>query len=234
MFPVVSGLEQEYRVIAIGYPAAATNTEEATEGIKAILDEYRVRHACLLGHSFGGMLARAFSLEYPERVDSLIIANSAAYSPGRRLFFKAVLPVMARLPHAILVGAIRSGFSRLLKNHSDREFWLGYVGQSEMARPDSPGIRNQLLCMADLLRNRSIARANPGGWNGRILILESAKETGFTARERHDFRLLYPGASVHVFAHAGHLSFITHTQEFISVAADFIAARKTPPSPKPD
>jgi pimeloyl-ACP methyl ester carboxylesterase len=66
------------------------------------------------------------------------------------------------------------------------------------------------------------------------LILEPDEETGFTLRERHNFRLLYPDASVHVFAHAGHLSFITHTQEFISVAADFIAARKTPPSPKPD
>jgi pimeloyl-ACP methyl ester carboxylesterase len=233
MFPVVSGLEREYRVIAIGYPATAANAEDVIEGIKAILDEYGVPHACLLGHSLGGMLARAFSLKCPERVDSLIIANSAVYSPGRRLFFKAVLPVMACLPHAILVRAIRSGFNRLLKGHPDREFWLCYVNQCEMARPDSPGIRNQLSCMAGLLKDRNLTRTSPGEWNGRVLILESDQETGFTARERHDFRLLYPGASVHVFAHAGHLSFITHTQEFITIAGDFLAARKTTYAPKP-
>jgi pimeloyl-ACP methyl ester carboxylesterase len=233
MFRLVSGLEQEYRVIAIGYPATVTTADGIVDGIKAILDENGVRHACLLGHSLGGILARAFSLKYPEQVDSLIVANSAAYSPGRRMFFKAVLPVMARLPHAIQVRAIRSGFNRLLKNHPDREFWLGYVNQCELARPDSPGIRNQLLCMADLLKDGSITRANPGRWSGRVLILESDQETGFTLRERHDFRRLYPDASVHVFAHAGHLSFITHTQEFVTVAGDFLAARRTAHAPKP-
>jgi pimeloyl-ACP methyl ester carboxylesterase len=87
--------------------------------------------------------------------------------------------------------------------------------------------------MAGLLKDRNITRTSPGEWNGRVLILESDQETGFTARERHDFRLLYPGASVHVFAHAGHLSFITHTQEFITIAGDFLAARKTTYAPKP-
>jgi hypothetical protein len=38
---------------------------------------------------------------------------------------------------------------------------------------------------------------------------------------------------MHVFAHAGHLSFITHTQEFVTIAGNFLAARKTTYAPKP-
>jgi pimeloyl-ACP methyl ester carboxylesterase len=176
------------------------------------------------------MVARSFALQYPERVDSLIMANFALYSASRLLLFKALLPVMTRLPHAVLVRAIRSGFGRLLKNHADREFWLHYLNQCEMMAPHSPGLRSQLLGMLDFLKNRSIARADRETWNGPILILESDRETGFTRRERHDFRRVYPNARVHVFAQAGHLSFITHTREFVGAVEDFLTARKANPA----
>jgi pimeloyl-ACP methyl ester carboxylesterase len=228
MFPVVSELERKYRVIAIGYPATVTTADGIVDGISAILDECGANHVCILGHSFGGMAARSFALKYPQRVDSLIMANFAVYSPSRRLFFRASLPVMARLPHAVLGWAIRSGFGRLLKNRTDREFWLTYVNQCEMMEPRSPGLRSQLLCMLDFLKNASVTPADHEGWNGRVLILESDRETGFTRRERHDFRRLYPNASVHVFAQAGHLSFITHTHEFVGAVEDFLATRETP------
>ena len=230
MFPVVSELERKHRVIAIGYPASIANADGILEGIRAILDVSGVRQVCLVGHSLGGMVARSFALRYPERVDSLIVANFALYSPSRRLFFKALLPVMAHLPHVVLVRAIRSGFGRLLKGQAEREFWLRYVNQSAMMKPHSPGLRSQLLCLLDFLKDGSLSRAGHDGWNGPVLILESDRETGFTPRERHDFRRLYPRARVHVFAQAGHLSFITHTREFVGAVEDFLDAGKSIPA----
>jgi len=38
---------------------------------------------------------------------------------------------------------------------------------------------------------------------------------------------------MHVFAHAGHLSFITHTQEFVSTVGGFLATTKKNMAPKP-
>ena len=225
MFPIVAGLEPHCRVIAIGYPSTATKAHELVDGLRAILDDCGVRRAVLLGHSLGGFVAQTFAQKYPERVDALIIANCAAYTPARMRLFRIMLPIMARLPHWVLAGFIRSAFKRLLKDDSDREFWLQYVNQSEMMNRHSPGLRNQVLCMLDFLRQAATAPAKAGGWTGRVLILESDQETGFTPKERKNFRLLYPGATVHVFRQAGHLSWATHTGEFVGTVADFLVTK---------
>jgi esterase len=234
MFPVVSGLEGHCRVIATGYPSTVTSSDQIVEGIKAILDECGVDKACLLGHSLGGAAARAFAQRYPERADSLVIANFAPYSPGRRLLFKALLPIMAHLPRPVVRRAVRSAFNRLLKDCPKREFWLWYVNQCEMMQPGSKGMRSQVLCLLDFVRKDQPAAAQTGGWTGRVLILESDHETGFTRRERRDLRALYPAAAVHVFQNAGHASFITHTDEFVKTVAGFLAEKRDAETvPKP-
>src|ERR1017187_4889196 len=60
MFPVVLALERQYRVIAIGYAPTATTVKELVEGVRAILDDRGVEHCCMLGHSLGGFIERAF------------------------------------------------------------------------------------------------------------------------------------------------------------------------------
>lgn len=50
--------------------------------LNALLDAWGVASCDLLGHSFGGMLALRFVLECPERVDSLLLMNTAPFSPG--------------------------------------------------------------------------------------------------------------------------------------------------------
>lgn len=228
MFPVVSALERQYRVIAIGYAPTATSVKELVEGVRAILDDRGVEHCCLLGHSLGGFVERAFVRAYPKRVDSLVIANSAVYTPGRALLIRILLPVSFALPRPVLASAIRSKFERLLKTlpDSDREFWMSYVNQSEMMESKSNGPRSQLRCMLDFLRNDWDKPATTIGWNGRVLIIESAEETGFTLKERQNLRGQYPRATVHIIQHAGHGSFITNTQEFVDTVGNFLAGAK--------
>jgi len=226
MFPVVAGLEQHFRVIAIGYPSTATKVDDLVEGLGAVLDDAGVRHAVLLGHSLGGFVAQAFAQKYPDRMAALLIANCAFYSPGRTLLLKLTLPLLARLPRTLLMGSIHAKFKRLLQGDPGREFWLNFLTHAEAADPHSPALGNQLRCMRDFVRRGRLMPAKAGGWTGRVLILESDEETGFTARERRDFRALYPGATVHVFPHAGHLSWATHTGEFVGAVTDFLAAGK--------
>jgi pimeloyl-ACP methyl ester carboxylesterase len=225
MFPVVSALERQYRVIAIGYAPTAITVKEVVEGIRAVLDDRGVEHCCMLGHSLGGFVERAFAQAYPQRVDSLIIANSAVYTPGRMLLIRILLPVAIVLPQSVLASAIRSKFERLLQTvpESDREFWMSYVNKSEVMNPKSRGLRSQLRVMLDFRDKLATAT----GWNGRVLIIESAEETGFTLKERQILRSYYPGATIHIIAGAGHLSFITHTEEFDGTVGNFLAGRKS-------
>jgi pimeloyl-ACP methyl ester carboxylesterase len=224
MFPVVAALERQYRVIAIGYAPTATTVKEIVEGVRAILDDRGVGHCCMLGHSLGGFVERAFVQACPQRVDSLIIANSAVYTPGRALLIRVLLPVAIVLPRPVLASAIRSKFKRLLKTlpEPDREFWMSYVNKSEVMGAKSRGLRSQLRAMLDFIGMPTA----PTGWSGRVLIIESAEETGFTSKERQILRDYHAGAEIHIIAGAGHLSFITHTEEFNEAAANFLAGAK--------
>ena len=228
MFPVAAALERSCRVIAIGYPPTAKTARELVEGLRAVLDDCGVAHCCLLGHSLGGFVERAFAQAYPQRVDALIIANSAVYTPGRGRFIKAMLPVFFVVPRPLLVWGIRSKFNSLLKTlpDADREFWISYVMQSELVKPKSKGLHNQAGCMLDFIRHDRENPAPPPGWPGRVLIIESSQETGFTLEERRLLRSLYPGATVHVIQGAGHASFITHPLEFVETVDNFLTPAK--------
>ena len=228
MFPVVSALEQKYRVISIGYSPTATTFKELIEGIRAILDDCGVEHCCMLGHSLGGFVERAFAQTFPQRVDALIIANSAVYTPGRALLVKFVLPVSFALPRPVMLSVVSSKFDSLLQRlpQADREFWMSYVKQCEILKPGSQGLRSQTSCMLDYLRGDWGKPAVATGWKGRVLIIESSEESGFTLKEREILRTLYPGATVHIIQGAGHGSFMTHTQEFNETVAGFLAEKK--------
>ena len=228
MFPVVAALEPQYRVIEIGYAPTAKTVKELIEGVRTILDDCGVERCCMLGHSLGGFVERAFVQAYPQRVEALIIANSAVYTPGRALLIKMVLPVAFVLPQPVMLSVIRSKFSGLLEKlpEADREFWMGYVNQSEMVQPQSTSLRNQMHCMLDFIRHGWDKPVAVPGWNGRVLIIESSEETGFTLKERQILRTLYPGAKVHIIQGAGHGSFMTHPKEFNDTVAGFLAEKK--------
>ena len=48
------------------------------EDVGRILDELKIEKANILGASFGGFVAQEFALEFPERVDKLILACTTA------------------------------------------------------------------------------------------------------------------------------------------------------------
>lgn len=56
------------------------------------MDEHSIDTATILGHSMGGKVAMYFAQMFPERVDSIIVADIGAkqYSPHHQVIFKAL------------------------------------------------------------------------------------------------------------------------------------------------
>lgn len=72
-------------------PDAATTAATYVEDAVAILDELRIRHAAVYGHSFGAIVALETALTHPERVWALILG---AARPGR----SAAVPSSRKAP----------------------------------------------------------------------------------------------------------------------------------------
>jgi pimeloyl-ACP methyl ester carboxylesterase len=222
MFTLMAGLETDFRVLAIGCPLSMTRTQDVVDGLAAILDHEGVAQACLLGQSLGGAFAERFMLRYPERTNSLVLANIAHFGKLRAAFIRGLLPLIPRLPRWLARRRVRSTFSRLLKGHPEKEFWVSLLS-AEIERIGQDGMFNRLLCLRDAMDGFPASGADLRGWNGPVLILESDNETGFTMRERLALRRLYPSAEVHVFQGAGHLSLYTQPQEFEAAVRRFLS-----------
>jgi len=114
-------LAQRYRVIAIdlpgyGYSARAQDGDYSVAGlgeiVPRVMDRLRIERAVVLGHSMGGLIAQWLALHYPERVERLILVDSATVKEmfaGRNwgLLLRPLLPLLA--PIALNRGAVRRG-----------------------------------------------------------------------------------------------------------------------------
>ncbi len=88
---IVDAIKGKYRVHAIDLPGfgesekphTAIDGFEYAEIIRKYMDKKGIEKAILIGHSFGGKLSIILGSKYPERVEKIILINSAGLIPKR-------------------------------------------------------------------------------------------------------------------------------------------------------
>jgi len=114
-------LAQRHRVIAIdllgyGHSARSADGDYSIAGlgelVRKAMDRLGVERAVVLGHSMGGAIAQWLALQYPERVERLILVDTATVKEmftGRNWswLLSRVLPLIA--PFALREGVVRRG-----------------------------------------------------------------------------------------------------------------------------
>ncbi len=220
MFPVIAALEKQFRVVSFGYPSKAATVRELVEGIHAVLAEQNVQQAAFLGHSLGSLITLSFLSTYPQHVTSVVIANFALPSPSHLRSLKTALSLIVRLPGWVTFRVVKSQFRRLLQDYPD-DFWRAYLTGKE-ADNSLQHMKTHYRCMLDFLQHWHISPESFASWHGRALILESDNERDVTPQERANTAALFDNPSIHVFQNAGHLSFITRTQEFTETVTRFL------------
>jgi pimeloyl-ACP methyl ester carboxylesterase len=119
-FGAVDLLSSEYRVVAADRPghggsdrpAGKTATVEfQAELLHRTLSKLGVTQSILVGHSWGGALALAYALKYPDEVSAMVLLAPAAY-PDRR--DNGLLRATARMP---VVGDLSLFLGRAMLGH---------------------------------------------------------------------------------------------------------------------
>jgi pimeloyl-ACP methyl ester carboxylesterase len=221
MFPVMTALVQQYRVFAFGYPFEAKTVKELIDGIHEVLAEQHVQQAAFVGHSLGSLLTLCYLDTYPQQVSSVVIANFALPSPAHMRSLKRALSLVVRLPAWVTARVAKAQFRQSLQDYPD-DFWRGYLTGKE-AESSFRHMTTHYRCMLDFGQHWPISSESFAAWPGRALILESDLERDVTPQERASTKGLFVNSSVHVFHHARHLSFVTHTQEFSDTVIRFLA-----------
>ena len=94
--PLIAALRDRFRIVTYDHRGAGDSSrtethysmEDMTADLIAVLDQFASEPATLIGHSTGGALAQRVAIEYPQRVERLVLsatwARPCAYF--RRLF----------------------------------------------------------------------------------------------------------------------------------------------------
>jgi pimeloyl-ACP methyl ester carboxylesterase len=216
-------------MIGFGYTSKPRNARYTIEGqarmITGLMDRLGIPQATIVGSSYGGAVAATIALDYPERIDKLILVG--AVSNNEPLRYK-----LMRLFGAPLVGAVVSplliGSRRLLrmrmKRVYDRHEWV-----LDERRVDA---RHLPLRAAET--QRAIIRT-VRGWDAnritrdahliraRTLLIWGDNDVEIPLAEGKRLHKEIPRSRLIVFQYCGHLPHEEYPEEFVEVVTDFIA-----------
>lgn len=107
-------------------PLINYSIKQFSEDIYTLLGMLNIEKAILVGHSMGGMSVQQFVLDYPEKVDKLILVNTLAkmqFSTGRKI----IMSLSKVVPFSLFV---QTNIQRAFKKGFPKEKLRGFVQNS--------------------------------------------------------------------------------------------------------
>lgn len=227
LFTRIPTFEDRYRIIAPSYASVPTAVQ-LLDGLAGILDAEGVRAAHVLGPSYGGMVAQCFVRRHPERVKTLILANTLVPPQSLLWLAKVFLAVLPLVPVGWLRALRERGLSRAFYGvpsvpMKDQAFWRDYQ-HGLVWRLSKEQLRDMYRLGVDLVESFNFGPDDLASWPGRVFILESGEDP-VTPEQRAELRRCYPRAGVYTIHGAGHTPWMSHKEEYLSVIGEFLAGR---------
>jgi len=232
----IEPLSQHCRVYAmdlLGFgrsdkPRIEYSLHYAAQFIADFMDAQGIERASLVGNSMGGLISLQFAIEFPERLDKLVLVDNAGF--GRELiwiFRLMTLPVLGE----VLYGPNERGMRTLQRMlFYDKRFVTDeWVEQNlEMAR--LPGARDFFLSVLRYGVNLRGLRpeilepllAQIPGIEAPTLIMWGAQDRFIPVAHAHIGHKMIAGSRLHIFDRCGHVPQIERAEEFNRLVVDFL------------
>lgn len=237
-------LAENFRVLAPDLPGHGLSEKRipkysaafAADFLAAFLNAVGVEKAMVAGKSLGGALAMALVVYHPERVEKLVLVNSAGLGREISLGFRLLaIPGLRTL----LTTPTRLGIKLLQKSFAFRKQVITeeWVDQA-YALARQPGLRQTVLGLAriglDLGGQRREAWEPVFRRLGEIqaptLIVWGAQDQTIPVSHAYTAQQLIPNARLHIFQGCGHLTQMEVPEDFNRLVIDFLLGRHKSPT----
>ena len=170
------------------------------EDIRDFMEAQHMHRAHLLGHSMGGKAAMQFALEYPDRVDRLVVVDmgTRAYPGGHEAIFEALFGLdlegiaSRREADAYLATRIpEAGIRQFLLKNLTRHKSGGYVWKANL-----PSLYDNYA--------RILAPITGSPYEGPTLFIRGADSRYVQDADLAELQQLFPNSRVATVAGAGH------------------------------
>ncbi|MFQ5686938.1 MAG: alpha/beta fold hydrolase [Candidatus Scalindua sp.] len=216
--PVFDYLSKSYKVYAFDFPGFGKSSiptkvwgkEEYGKFFMNFLKSAGIERTNIIAHSFGGRIAIWLAANYPEKVNKLILINSAGIKPGRTLKYHIKVAIAKTGKKLFAFSIFRKYRERLLNNLYSLIGSKDYQQQTGIMRSTLVKVVNEDL--RGLLPKIIAPTLLIWGENDRDVPLSSAK---IMESEINDAGLV-------VFKDAGHFSYLDKFSDFCVIVTRFL------------
>jgi pimeloyl-ACP methyl ester carboxylesterase len=183
-----------------------------------LMDSLGIERASFVGNSMGGAASLNFAIDFPDRIDKLVVMGSAG--AGQSIFVPQPTEGIKVL-NAVFDNPTAEGMRRLIQLMVyDASFLTEELVQQRLQAALNPGHREARKKSANVQRDFS---RDLGNIKARTLIVWG-KDDRVVPLDT-GLRLLgaIPGAQMHIFAHCGHWAQFEHADDFNRLVTDFLS-----------
>lgn len=228
--------EAGYRVIAVdmlgyGYSAKPKNGEYTIAGqaklLTRLLDALKIPRAVFVGSSYGGAVAATCALDYPERVEKLVLVGTV--NNNRPLAFKLMRvfgsPVVGDVVSPLLIGSRRLLRHRM-KRVYDRHAWVMDERRVDARHLPLRAAGTQ-RAIINTVRRWDAERISRDAHliTQPTLLLWGENDRDIPLSDGERLHAEIPGSRLIVFVNCGHLPHEEYPEAFTDVVIDFCKAK---------
>lgn len=224
-FQHILAFENDYRIVAPGFPAPLNRLDDMLDGLAGILRAENVGKAHVVGGSYSGLIAQSFVRRHPDIVHNLVLSDTGVPRPDRAKKYGRYMLLLKSLPVQAIRTLWRLGANIYLREIPvDKAFWRAYFYKlaSTITKQECVG---RLQIWIEFDKHSRFTQRDLAVWPGKILILETATDTTFPPHERAALHTLYPNAETIAFHHGGHAASIAHRADYIAAIRRFLEER---------
>lgn len=176
------------------HPDYPLTVKDYAAGVLELMDKLNIEKATLVGHSFGGRVAIYIAAKYPEKVEKLVLVDSAGIKPRRGIKYRL----------KILLHKILKKFGKGLKGSKD------YRALSPVMKKTFQNVVNydETYLLSDITADTAIF----WGDKDKDTPLYMARKLNKKNKSSHLFLL----------TNAGHFSYLDNSGYFLKILSAFI------------
>ncbi|NOS93860.1 MAG: alpha/beta hydrolase [Cyclobacteriaceae bacterium] len=212
----MAAFDMRYQVVSIDYPYEE-DSQFLADGINLILSKLKIAKINIVANSYGGCLAQWFAEKYPERVRSLVLANT--YLPCYDVVSKynKLLSILNYIPNWVMVKV----FNKINADAMKRELRNWHVATYMENKSARSVNKKELLAVSTSLKlapdfKAFLLKDIP------ILIINSLDDRILEDIYRSKIIAAYPSAGTHTFKYGGHFPYLVNPSEFNEAIGDFM------------
>ena len=236
----VDPLSEHYQVYAMDLPGHGMSDKPAIDYNLAFATDFAIGfaqalgigHASLVGHSLGGLVAMSIAINYPEKVDKLVLVDSSGLTDEVSLLYRlCCFPLLGEL---IVEPTIKAGIRHGMK----RAFYNPDLVTEEMVDRDyrfmkMPGAKRAMLSM--LRHGVNLSGPNPEVVmldklhliKAPTLLIHGTRDKVTPFKYARNACKLIPNARLKAIKKCGHCPYIEKASEFNEAVIAFLGTNKS-------